>query len=32
MDALDQQCQALVATTRKIDLSVRPLSETAQRR
>jgi transcriptional regulator with XRE-family HTH domain len=27
MDALDQQCQSLVATTRKIDLSVRPLAE-----
>ncbi len=32
MDALDQQCQSLVATTRRIDLSVRPLPEVAPRR
>jgi hypothetical protein len=31
VDALDQQCQALVATTRRIDLSVRPLPEPVRR-
>jgi transcriptional regulator with XRE-family HTH domain len=32
MDALDQQCQTLMATTRRVDLSVRPLPETTSRR
>jgi hypothetical protein len=32
MDALDQQCQSLAASARRIDLSVRPLAEAAQRR